>query len=240
MSSEMRSIVAAVASSVRGVGAGRQPRAESPWRFVTVARQAGVGGVEFSQRLAGRLTQLDPDVRPWESFDRELVEKVATEKRVPLELVETFDEVSRTWLDTLIEGLSFSGREPGEMALYHHVSQTILALARAGRVVLVGRGSAFVTARLAGGVHAYLIAPLAYRVDHLAQRLGVSVREAAQRIAEVDANRAAFYRRHWPGVAIGPEAFTATFNLAAASEERVIESLAQLALRPMAQRPVES
>lgn len=237
MTGELRPICAAVVSGGRGdPGGSRRPPnvPEPPPRavpFVTIARQAGVGAARIAGLLAERLTALDPGDRPWQAFDRELVERIAAEHRYPAHLVESLEETAASWLTTLIEGLSFHSRDPEEFALYRRVSQTVWALAASGRVVIVGRGGVFVTHGRPEGLHVMLVAPRDYRVRNLARRMGLREDAAGRRVDDIDANRSAFYRRHWPHHPLGPEAFAAVLNVAALGEQATVAALAELVMQ---------
>ena len=227
MRQQFRPILAAVQTSSLE-REGRAPHAEGTAPFVTISRQAGAGGATVARRLAERLNSVDPGSRPWQTFDRELVEMVAAQHQIRPSVLESLEQRSRTWLTGLIDGLNFARDEPGELALFHRVSETILALARSGRVILVGRGGAFVTQALAGGVHVYLVAPFKARVQHMAKILNCSADEAARTVQELDENRQAFYQRHFPDQAHAPERFTIVLNTARLSEEQVLGTLVPL------------
>jgi Cytidylate kinase-like family len=79
-----------------------------------------------------------------------------------------------------------------------------------------------------GGVHVRLVAPLGFRITATAKSRGIPAAEAAVWVRERDANREAFYRRHWPSHPLNAEDFTATFNSAAIARERLVECLLPL------------
>jgi len=109
-------------------------------------------------------------------------------------------------------------------------ARTIRALATAGPTVIVGRGGVYATSDLPGGVHVRLVAPVESRVAHMAQQMNVPKETAAAEVRRLDRDREAFHRRYWPGQALLPEIFTATFNTAAATENQMVNCI--LALLP--------
>ncbi|MBI1338329.1 MAG: hypothetical protein GC164_15410 [Phycisphaera sp.] len=201
--------------------------------FVTLSRQAGAGAGTIALALAEHLTRIDPGPRPWQAFDRELVEKIADEHRIPATLLHRFEDVSRTWLTDLVEGMSFSTNDPSDLALYHRVCDTVRALATSGRVVLVGRGGVFITRSIPNGVHVFLVAPLEYRVEALAKGQGLPVEVARKRVHEIDANRQAFYHKFWPDHPHTPDAFSLTLNVAHLSEKQVVGLIAPLVVEKL-------
>jgi cytidylate kinase len=200
--------------------------------FVTISRQAGAGGTDVARALVDRLNELEPEPNPWTCWDQELVKKVAATSHVPERLVETLEENSAGWLLDVLSGLATSeeASRADEYALVKIVSRAICGLASAGRVVIVGRGGAFLTRSLPGGIHVRIVAPLAWRVQHMASTPGVSPAEAARRVEEIDRRREAFYRRHWPGQLLKPDDFSVTFNSADVPIPAIAQSIALLVL----------
>ena len=230
-------LVRAVSAAIRteGVRRGSPERAAPSARepFVTISREAGTGGEELCERLVARLNQLDPDERPWEGWDRQLVEKVASDHRLSRRLVEDLDERTRSW----IENLFASPRgDPGHVAVteprvYRGVVETIRALASAGRVVIVGRGGVYIARDLKPALHVRLEAPSADRVAAYARRHAVSEKQAQRQAREIDRRRAAFFRRYWPNHVGSPFAFGLTLNTAAVGQDQAVEGIAHMVLR---------
>jgi hypothetical protein len=171
-------------------------------------------------------------VQPWSLWDDELVDKVAAEHHVPASLVDTLEEQRPSWfgqflasLPSLAPGGSGGAGETvsDEFRVYRRVAITIRALAEAGRVVIVGRGGAFITHTMPLGVHLRLVAPLRDRVAVMATELGVS-RDAAEKVVrDKDQARQAFFHRHWPGRAVEPENYTATLNTSHIAADQLVE-----------------
>lgn len=208
--------------------AGSDERRVAP--FVTISRQAGAGGRSLARQLAERLNIVQPGQLPWTTWDNELVEKVASEHYVPAARVAALEDERPSWLEEVLAGLALGGLGdwPDEFKVYHSVAVTIRALAEMGRVIIVGRGGAFITRDLPGGVHIRLVAPLEYRIDAMARQLSITPAAAAHVVHERDRNREAFYKCHWPNRPLAPESFTATFNTAAVPPEQLVESVLPL------------
>lgn len=233
MSSDLRAVIGAVGAEelaeLRGeVRAAANERRGTPRPFVTIARQAGAGGRSLAHHLAGLLNdQLDPDDEPrWRAYDRELVEKIAADHGMAMSLIRMLEEQSVHWLRDLLGGLSFEG--PSDTAVFHRAVATIRALAQRGRVVLVGRGSVFITGAMAGGVHVHLIAPRPYRVKQLQRAFNLSLADADREVKRVDAARAAFYRSFFPTRTFDELAFDVTFNTARLNEPAMAQAIAPL------------
>jgi len=209
-----------------------QPVAPPPvLPFVTISREVGSGAWDIAQRLVEALNQDLPDPQhPWTAWDRELVEKVAADLHLSDRLIHSLWDSSHSWLNEMLSSLSFNDqvRHADEVHLVHKVVGTVRALAQAGRVILVGRGAVLVTRQMPGGVHVRLIAPLADRIRHMAEFLGVSPDDAARHVREMSRSREQFYHRYWPSQPISPELFAAMLNTSQLSPAAVVDVIRNL------------
>ena len=209
-----------------------EARSRPPVPFVTISRQAGAGGRRLARALADHLNQADPSDRPWAVWDRELVEKVAQDERVPVSLVESLETGAphRTLFREFLASFSIkdSPEDLDEFQVYRRAAHTVRGLARAGRAIIVGRGGVYATHDLRGGVHLRLVAPFQDRVNHMAQVLNTSDEQAAAEVRRIDKYRDAFHRRYWPDKALLPEIFTLTLNTAAMDEGQMVQCVLPL------------
>jgi cytidylate kinase len=195
--------------------------------FVTISRQPGAGGIPLAHRLAERLNELHPHARPWSAWDRELIEKVSAEEGIARQIVAEIENHPHTWLEELLESFSSSEAaiQNAEFRVYRHVAAAIRALAHAGHVVLVGQGARFVTAKMSGGVHVRLVAPLDFRIKTTAQSKEISPVEAREVVEQLDRNRTRFLQKYWPGRTLAPEGFTLTLNSGKLSVDDMVDCL---------------
>jgi len=198
--------------------------------FVTISRQPGAGAVPFSHRLAERLHEDFRRGPEWSVWDHELIERVAAEEGISQRLIELIEERPHSWLTELLESFSSSHgmQHAAELHLYKRVAMTIRALAQAGHAIIVGQGSRFVTAHMTGGIHLRLVAPVDFRVKCMAENLQLTLREAADRVDELDHNRVRFFARYWPGKSLAPEMFTMTLNSAEMSMDEMVDCVVPL------------
>jgi cytidylate kinase len=237
MNSVLSSLRAAQPQEERGLPT---PSAERS-AFITISRQPGISTDAFAAHLANRLGSLSAG---WKVWDRELVEKVAADHHIVVELVATLGQKERSWLEDFVRGLAISAGPPEELAVYRRVAMTIRALAQAGKAIVVGRGAVHITANMPGGVHVRLVAPWGYRVWRLADELGISRDEAAKEIERLEHEREQFYRRYWQHHAPSPEAFSITLNAVAGDAEHLAECVLPLVkaatMRTRTNRPQET
>ncbi len=200
---------------------------------ITISRQYGAGGSSVAQLLAERLHL--------EIVDRSLIAEVARRAALTPEEVEEEDERPTTLLDRL--ALSFSPLASGlgtaweppypDIALdprrevLELTQQVLREAARAGNVVIVGRGGAHILRDVPGALHVFLHAEPAFRERVVMEREGIGAATAARRVREMDANRAAYikqvYGRDWLDVRLYDLAIdTGRIGVAAAAELVVV------------------
>jgi len=196
--------------------------------FITISREAGAGGRTLMRRLIESLNRLDPaqpGQQPWAGFDRELVEKVASDHNLHHSLVELLGEQCHSWLYDVFAGLS---AQTTESKVYRRVAETIRGLALGGRSIIVGRGGALVTQNIPLGVHIQIVAPFDHRAEQMAHVMNTDLKHAANEVRRIDQNRASFYKRFWPNTPLSSSIFTLTLNSAAISEEKMVQAVLPL------------
>jgi len=225
-----RSVLAAIKEAAAERASRKQVQAlPGSTPFITISRQAGAGGKLLPQQLVETLNRHDPQGKPWSAWDQELIERVAFEHNIPPESIAALEDDRRPWFLEFVNGLISQHAGAGdESIVYARVAETVRALALAGRAVIVGRGGVYLTAGMDGGVHVRLVAPLAHRVENLATQLNISLDEAVKRVAQIDHNRAIFYKRYWPKKQLTPDIFIVTLNTAALTDDQMIKCLLPL------------
>ncbi len=235
---DLRQVIGAVRSGAR-VSETRAGGGNRVAPFITISREAGAGGLILGRLLAERLTRYEAQRRAtalasdteespppvWRCFDRELVEKIAHDNNLSTELVESLENSSHTWIEEFFSGLGHQDRTTSEMAVFRRVVSTVHALAQCGHIILVGLGGVLITRHRKGGIHFRLVAPLEYRVAHLARQDGISLDEARRKVPLLDQNRRAYHHRFWPDEPLVPEMFHLTLNSGLLSEEQMVECI---------------
>jgi hypothetical protein len=189
--------------------------------ILTISRTYGSGGREIGRSVADRLgyaykdrVTLLADLRAadprWERFGDEYDEHKPT-------VWERFD-----W--------SFRG--------YAALLQRFILEAAAGeRVVIVGRGGAFVLAGVPTALHVRIVAPLAERIERIMRREHIDHDSVRRLIERVDRERGGFikaiYHRPWDD----PAAFDATYDTSLLDPAAIVgDILPRLAARDGADR----
>ena len=168
---------------------------------VTVSREAGAGAVSVGRLVASRLNKRqgrEADC-PWTIFDRNLVEKVLEDHDLPRRIRRFMPEDTiHLFQDALEEQL---GLHPSNWTLVQHTAETILHLAHLGNAILVGRGANMVTAHLTNALHVRLVAPVDWRIRHVAEYFEFTEKEATRYVHATDAARRRYVRRNF-GVSV--------------------------------------
>ena len=193
--------------------------------FITIAQQVGAECFSLPQTLAHALDEREPGSPSWSVWDRELIDKVSRDNRIPTDLVASIETSGHSWIDDLLAGVF---RRPDDVAIFHRVKRAVLNLARNGRVLLVGHGSVYMTRDLANGVRIRLIAPMKMRISNVAARFNMSRDEAEQHIRSVDRQRRTFFHRYWPDWPLNDDMFTAVFNTAQLDQEQLTRAILEL------------
>ena len=186
-------LVYQLADRKRGPLKARQPLAGPA---VTIDYQTGAGAHEIARRLAEMLQAVEPEgSSPWTVFDRQLVAKVLEEHHLPTRLARLLPEERRFFIRDVMEELV--GLRPPSWVVEPLIAESILHLADAGHVILVGRGASVITARMPSVFHVRLIASLAGRTQRVQQLEHLSAAEAARLIARSDRGRGRYVRTYF-------------------------------------------
>jgi cytidylate kinase len=154
------------------------------FRNVCVSREAGAGAGSIS-RLVG--TRLD-----WKVYDREILEAIAKRIEMPTDELRAFDELAPSVVQDWILPLREEHYAPQE-AYLDHLAMLVEAIGRAEASVIVGRGAGFLLPR-DSTLSIRIIAPLRFRAERLAERMGLSVRTARRAARDLDRRRNQFER----------------------------------------------
>jgi len=165
---------------------------------ITIAYETGAGAHEIARCLAGILQAAEPKgSSPWTVFDRQLVEKVLEENHLPGNLARLLPEERRSFIRDVMEELV--GLRPPSWVVEPLVAESILHLADAGHVILVGRGTSVITARMPNVFHVRLIASLAGRIQRLQKLENLSPKEAAKFVTRSDRGRGRYVQAYFHG-----------------------------------------
>jgi cytidylate kinase len=174
---------------------------------ITIGRQFGAGGTTVGEMLSRRL-KID-------LLESRIIDEVAHRLQLPKEEVEAEDEQPGSLLARLLVALGSASTEPmlppeqpawnppnsdptfdTRKAVLQITQHVIEEAARAGNVVIVGRGGAYILSKFPGVLHVFLRASTAARVKTVMERLKLtSEDEAKKRIKSADENWTAYIKQ---------------------------------------------
>jgi cytidylate kinase len=155
--------------------------------FVTISRDPGSGGRPIGKMVAKALG--------FKFYDNELLDEIAKSAKLRTEVIQQVDEKTRSGIQDLIQSL-LNPDYISEAKFITHLARVELSLAQKGKVVLLGRGSNFVTPR-AFGLHVRLTAPYRVCVARAVRYEKVSQEEARKRIQKTTKDRAGFVKQYF-------------------------------------------
>jgi cytidylate kinase len=164
-----------------------QHQQQAPGFTIAIEREAGAPGTSVAQAVAARLH--------WPVYDHELLERIAEEMGLRVDLLKSVDERRQSWVLEVMEAFA-GGKHVSESSYVRHLVHTLLALAAHGECVIVGRGAAQVLPR-GSALKVRLVADLADRVKAISARFGLPAAEAGRKVEEIDRERTAFIRAHF-------------------------------------------
>jgi cytidylate kinase len=183
------------ASYIRAHSESSEARRE-PGPVITISRETGAGGFSIAEMVAEELRGARKDWSSrWTVFDRNLIERVLSDHELPERLREFMPEDARLNPKHLVE--EFLGLHPSLWTLAEHVTETVLRLAQAGNVILVGHGSAIITAGMRNVLHVRLVAPFEERVQNAGKSHALTHEEAATLVRKTDRARKRYVRRYF-------------------------------------------
>ncbi len=192
--------------------------------FVTLCRESGCGGLAIAGLLARELPA--PADRSWTVYSRNLIERMlATNDLLPY-VARYLPEDRVSEVDASVGEIV--GLHPNLWTLVRKANELMRDLARGGYAILLGRGANFATAGLTNGIHVRLVAPRSFRAARMAERRGISPREAAEYNAARDAARQRYTRANFGADATAPDAYDVVINVAQLPVSGVVRMIAEL------------
>jgi hypothetical protein len=177
-----------------------------PRPTVTVSRQFGCEGFPLSMRLQALFEKATGE--PWTILDRALLEHVAEEKQVPLQVLQTLEDPAR-YLEAF--GFHPRGRITSDQA-FAKLAVSLLHFARSGNAIIIGRGGAVLCQGLENCFHFRLQASREWRIASLAKRMDISHEEAARRERHESRQRDHFVWENLGVDVADPSFYDAIFN----------------------------
>lgn len=193
--------------------------------FVTISREAGTTGSALAETLRQRLSSEDAE-HPWTVYSRNLIDDMLRSNELPGNLARFLPEDHVSEVDASIGELV--GLHPNLWTLVEKTKELMQQVARAGHVVLLGRGASFVTRMIAGGIHVRLVASPEYRAKVTADRFSLEASAARARNNAVDAARRRYVKWTFNADISDPTAYDLVLNVERLSNATIADFIVQL------------
>jgi cytidylate kinase len=180
--------------------------------FVTLSQAPGSDGETIAQRVGERLK--------WPVFDKQLLLLMAHDDEARARLYASLDERDMGWLEK-----TFRPWEDPALArsdYFHRLIDTVLALARQGNAVFLGRAVDLVLPK-GMGLRVRLVAPRGERIARLARQHELSEAQAAIELERLEAQQSAWLRHHFHEAAEDPARFDLVVNCGVFSIDQAVK-----------------
>ena len=168
----------------------RQSERERPSRpgpVVTISREPGCRGESIAQKVAA---ELDFHLYTWE-----IVEQIAKDAHVSVQVVCSLDEKGRSELDDWLA--TFEGPHNLSADAYlNDLKKVIFAIASHGRAIVLGRGANFLLPP-EKRIGVCFVAPLEVRIRNVMEDRGLSAKAAQEHIAKVEKEHRQLVKKHF-------------------------------------------
>lgn len=183
--------------------------------YISLSREAGAGGSTIAKMVGEKLG--------WEVLDKNLLDEVATRYHLPKAMLELVDETSADWAFDIL-GTWLDRRIVSHDKYVAHLTHCILAAARRGNVVLVGRGAQFLLPA-EDGLSVRIIASRKYRIHWIMQQQGVDEAAARKTVDELDRGRREFVARYFHHDIHDPHLYDMVLNVDRMGAESAAEKI---------------
>ena len=197
--------------------------------FITVSREAGAGEKKITVKLIESLTErVKSEECPWALYDKDLIKKVIDDYN--LRGIESLlPEGKFSDIQTMFEELF--GMHPTKREMAHNIFKTILNLARMGNVIIVGRGSFYITRNLRNGLHLRLIGSTAKKLKYLTEERALSQKQAEEFIRQEDKRRLEYVKKLFGVDLREPHNYNLVINTDNLNTDDIVEMITRQAER---------
>ena len=164
-----------------------QPQRKEILPIITVSRQRGSSGSYLARRLAEELN--------YRLAHKQIIDIMCSDSGFRRRIIEALDEKSKSQLELWVEGL-FQGQYVDASDYFKYLYHTVVALARHGGIVVVGRGGNFILT-LQTGFHIRVVAPERRRYENIMEYGNVSREVALEAMKDSDTERSHFVKSNF-------------------------------------------
>ena len=172
--------------------------------YLSISREAGAGGSTVAELVGKRLG--------WEVLGKELLDRIAQRFHSNRMMLELVDETPSNWVYDVLGTWMDSKVIPHETYVVQ-LGRVVMAAAKHGNAVFVGRGSQFFLPR-EKGLCVRLIASEQFRIENLMRLKSLEEPEAKRFMREVDCGRREFAQKFFSHDVTDPHFYDLVVNTA--------------------------
>ena len=180
--------------------------------FVCISRDVGAGATRIGAKLAERLE--------WPVFDKEFLHAMAGDDKIREQIYASMDERDLAWHEEAVRSLMRPELVTNDDL--RHSGKMVLALARQGSAIFIGRGADLILPRDVG-LRVRIVAPLEARIKRIAERQELSDEEARKKIQSLQNERARYIRQHFQVDIHDPERYDLVIKLQRISSIQAVD-----------------
>ena len=183
--------------------------------YITISREAGAGGSAIGDAVGQRLG--------WEVLDKNLLDCVAERFHLSRPMLEMVDETAPNWAYDVL-GPWLDHQIVTHEKYMVRLARIVVAAARRGNVVLVGRGGQFLLPR-DQGLAVRIIASEKYRVRRIMEKYAMEESQARQFVTVLDNGRRDFVSRFFHRDVADPHLYDLVINAEYLGPEAAVEGI---------------
>lgn len=153
---------------------------------ITISREFGAQGAAIAKILEKRIG--------FKVWDKEILKVISEKLDSDVDYLKSLDEHTQNAVEDTIFG--FLNRKSTNLNYSIYLVRALQAIEKYGNAIIVGRGGNYVC-RQKKTFHVRVVSPLAIRVDHIAEKEGISKEEAKAIVTKKDEERARFTQHNF-------------------------------------------
>ena len=210
---------------------------DSGFPFVTISRQAGAGGHTLARKVLQEMDKYPDDelLQGWEMFDEKLCAVVAQDNAMSSSFESLVREEYKPALHQVIYDMLIGHSE--QFSTYKKIFEVVRILGMIGKVLIIGRAGAFVTAGMPKGIHLRLVADERKRMTWAMPRFEMKEDLALAAIRKQDKDRERMVRDFFGKDLKDPVHYDVVFNTARQDLDAMARIIVQMIRARATQAP---
>jgi cytidylate kinase len=198
---------------------------------ITISRDYGCGGTKLACLLADKINKkqsIESNFINWRVINKEILDKSATELHSrPHMISHLFNAEERGFYADIVA--SFAGKYyVSDERIKNTITKVIKSYAEEGNTIIVGRAAFIFTKHIRKSLHIKLLAPYDWRVNSIAERFDLSMKDAKVNVSEIDLQRNRFLKMYKSNINDADD-FDMVFNLKSISKSDIVKVIVDLA-----------